>query len=100
MTAAMMDQGSGQLQPLVLPQLGQAKQLPARIITTPHCMHIGASFGRTMPRAAVLSSGVGTVRPSCICVDSSPAEGTDFGSGGNSEPWLVAVIASSTPGSV
>jgi len=33
-----------QLQPLVLPQLGQAWQLPARIICTPHCMHIGASL--------------------------------------------------------
>ena len=28
----------GQLQPEVLPQLGQAWQLPARIICTPHCM--------------------------------------------------------------
>jgi hypothetical protein len=27
-----------QLQPLVLPQLGQAWQEPARIIWTPHCM--------------------------------------------------------------
>ena len=27
-----------QLQPLVLPQLGQAWQLPARCIWTPHCM--------------------------------------------------------------
>jgi hypothetical protein len=27
-----------QLQPLVLPQLGQAWQLPARCICTPHCM--------------------------------------------------------------
>jgi len=34
----------GQLQPLVLPQLGQAWQLPARFICTPHCMHIGASL--------------------------------------------------------
>ena len=33
-----------QLQPLVLPQLGQAWQLPARIIWTPHCMHIGESL--------------------------------------------------------
>jgi hypothetical protein len=33
-----------QLQPLVLPQLGQAWQLPARTICTPHCMHIGASL--------------------------------------------------------
>ena len=29
---------AAQLQPLVLPQVGQAWQLPARIICTPHCM--------------------------------------------------------------
>lgn len=33
-----------QLQPLVLPQLGQAWHEPARFICTPHCMHIGASL--------------------------------------------------------
>jgi hypothetical protein len=33
-------------QPLVVPQLGQAWQEPARIIWTPHCMHIGASEWR------------------------------------------------------
>ena len=33
-----------QLQPLVVPQLGQAWQLPARCMVTPHCMHIGASW--------------------------------------------------------
>ena len=32
-----------QLQPLVLPQLGQAWQEPARCIWTPHCMQYGAS---------------------------------------------------------
>ena len=32
---------SRQLQPLVLPQLGQAWQLPARCICTPHCMQYG-----------------------------------------------------------
>ncbi len=37
---------SNQLQPLVLPQLGHAWQLPARTMWTPHCMHIGASIGR------------------------------------------------------
>ena len=86
----------------MLPQLGQAWQLPERIIATPHCMHIGApsSTGRTMPLAAVLSTAVATVRPSCICVESSPAEGTYLGSEGISEPWLVTVTASSTPGSV
>ncbi len=57
---------SCQLQPLVEPQLGQAWQLPARIIWTPHCMHIGASEWRTMPRAGVLSSGVTGARPSSI----------------------------------
>ena len=31
-------------QPLVVPQLGQAWQLPARCMTTPHCMHSGASW--------------------------------------------------------
>ena len=35
--------GGTQLQPLVLPQLGQAWHEPARFICTPHCMHIGAS---------------------------------------------------------
>ena len=35
-----------QLQPLVEPQLGQAWHEPARIICTPHCMHIGASLAR------------------------------------------------------
>ena len=30
----------------MLPQLGQAWQEPARIICTPHCMHIGASLTR------------------------------------------------------
>ena len=35
--------GDAQLQPLVVPQLGQAWQAPARTIATPHCMHIGAS---------------------------------------------------------
>jgi hypothetical protein len=34
---------SHQLHPLVVPQLGQAWQEPARIICTPHCMHSGAS---------------------------------------------------------
>ena len=60
-------------------------------MVTPHCMHIGApsSVGRTMPRGAVVSSGVSTMSPSCICADSSPADGTDFGSGGSSEPWRV-----------
>jgi hypothetical protein len=33
-----------QLQPLVLPQLGQAWQAPARCIWTPHIMHMGASL--------------------------------------------------------
>src|SRR4051794_17788167 len=33
-----------QLQPLVDPQLGQAWHEPARIICTPHCMHMGASL--------------------------------------------------------
>ena len=33
-----------QLQPLVEPQLGQAWQEPARIICTPHCMHMGESL--------------------------------------------------------
>jgi hypothetical protein len=33
-----------QLQPLVEPQLGQAWHEPARIICTPHCMHMGASL--------------------------------------------------------
>ena len=55
-----------QLQPLVLPQLGQAWQEPARIIVTPHCMHIGASLLRTMPAAAVLSSGVTAIVPNSI----------------------------------
>ena len=32
------DAGGHQLQPLVLPQLGQAWQEPARCIWTPHCM--------------------------------------------------------------
>ena len=36
--------GQTQLQPLVLPQLGQAWHEPARFIWTPHCMHIGASL--------------------------------------------------------
>jgi hypothetical protein len=35
---------SAQLHPLVDPQLGQAWQLPALSIWTPHCMHIGASL--------------------------------------------------------
>ena len=39
-----------QLQPLVEPQLGQAWHEPARIICTPHCMHIGASLARGVAR--------------------------------------------------
>ena len=41
-----------QLHPLVDPQLGQAWQEPARIICTPHCMHIGASLWRTFGASA------------------------------------------------
>ena len=72
--------GGGQLQPLVLPQLGQAWHEPARIIGTPHCMHIGASCVRITPRAGVLSTGVGATVPERIWSASSPADGTDFGS--------------------
>jgi hypothetical protein len=35
---------SGQEQPEVDPQDGQAWHEPARCICTPHCMHIGASL--------------------------------------------------------
>ena len=37
----------GQLQPLVVPQLGQAWQEPARCIWMPHCMQMGASMSFT-----------------------------------------------------
>ena len=100
---------SGQLQPLVLPQLGQAWQLPARIICTPQVMHIGASpirtsseagEGRTTPRASVLSSGVGFSVPFSRAAANYAALVTDLGSGASSVPWEVATTDSSTPGSV
>jgi len=47
-TVAAAATGAGveadQLHPLVEPQLGQAWHEPARIIWTPHCMHMGASL--------------------------------------------------------
>jgi hypothetical protein len=42
--ACLLVSDVSQLQPLVEPQLGQAWQEPARIICTPHCIHIGASL--------------------------------------------------------
>jgi hypothetical protein len=63
---------SHQLQPLVLPQLGQAWHEPARIICTPHCMHMGASLARCAGGDAIASRS--------ICAASSVTEGIDLGS--------------------
>ena len=89
-----------QLQPLVLPQLGQAWHEPARIMVTPHCMHIGASESRMTPAAGVLSTGVTAIVPAAIWSASSPAVGTDFGSVAISVPDVVSTMDSSIPGSV
>src|SRR5881398_804849 len=62
-----------QLQPLVLPQLGQAWQEPARCIWTPHCMHMGASEWldfRTGGASATAVRGVDSVRSSSDEADS------------------------------
>src|SRR3954466_12844870 len=92
-----------QLQPLVLPQLGQAWQEPARIIWTPHCMHIGASLWRTRstPAVGVWSLlGASGARPSSIEAARSPADGMLFGSAAMSDPVRVSIALSYTPGSV
>ena len=92
---------SHQLQPLVEPQLGQAWQLPARIIWTPHCMHIGASEWRTMPRAGGVVLGCdrsetelhlarAAHRPTA---PTSDRRGSRF-------PATCRIVDSSTPGSV
>jgi hypothetical protein len=54
----------GQLQPEVLPQLGQAWHDPARTICTPHCMHIGASLVRRL--ISFGSGGATGVKPASI----------------------------------
>src|SRR3954467_11328515 len=90
----------GELQPLVLPQLGQAWQLPARIICTPHCMQYGASAcwcfaGWTAGLALIGRASVTPARSSrlrccgpssataaSIDAASSVTEGIDFGSDG------------------
>ena len=109
--AARFAGGVLQLQPLVLPQLGQAWQEPARCIWTPHCMQYGASawlaFGRdrgvglgldagsvTPARSRRLSSlGASVCRPAAATLASMLG-----GSAGMSPPWRVSVIVSSTPG--
>src|SRR5688572_11109379 len=101
-----------QLQPLVLPQLGQAWQEPARCIWTPHCMQYGASlwlvFGRmaadglagagsvTPARSRRLGSFGAPLRSSSNGLLASRLGGSD----GISEPCRVSVTVSSTPGSV
>src|SRR4051794_17573447 len=100
-----------QLQPLVEPQLGQAWQEPARIICTPHCMHIGASLARgvargtaasrTIPPGLVMSLlGATGATPRSSCFINSSAEGTLFGSEAISVPVRVSMTLSSTPGNV
>ena len=76
-----LDAPPTQLQPLVVPQLGQAWQEPARCITTPHCMHIGASW------LTVWASNL-AVRVVEVCTSATrlEADSTDGGSAGRSEP--------------
>ena len=55
---------AAQLQPLVLPQLGQAWQEPARCIWTPHCMQYGASLWLALGEMAADGlAGAGSVTP-------------------------------------
>jgi hypothetical protein len=75
---------SGQLQPLVVPQLGQAWHDPARIICTPHCKHIGASCALTEIRAGTDTSWAAR----------ADADSNDGGSGGNSDPWRDSTTVS------
>lgn len=67
-----------QLQPLVVPHDGQAWQEPARCMTTPHCMHIGASWltiATSRTTRVVVCSAINVLTDS-----------TDGGSAGISEP--------------
>ena len=75
-------------QPLVEPQLGQAWQLPLRIICTPQVMHIGASWlddaGSGTPAVSGTSSRV-------------EADGIEIGSGSTSWPCTCLLYTSPSP---
>src|SRR4051812_2428710 len=87
-----------QLQPLVLPQLGQAWHEPARCIWTPHCMQYGAS--ETVLAAVDFGAGATGVVSVRSRSSSVMADSTDGGSGGISDPCTVSMTDSSTPGNV
>src|SRR5690606_16117806 len=100
-----------QLQPEVLPQLGQAWQEPARCIWTPHCMQYGASLCWTGGWiAGVEAGGAGSVTParssrlgSFGALSVSASSGLDesmLGGSAGRSPRRVSVTVSSTPGSV
>ena len=90
-----------QLQPLVLPQLGQAWHEPARCICTPHCMQYGASAWDTCVRIGA-GTGAAGATPVVLLGQVEQREGRldrrrigrDVG------PCTVSMTVSSTPGSV
>src|SRR5690606_24862452 len=105
-----------QLQPLVLPQLGQAWHEPARCICTPHCMQYGASTlalvrctaggwsaccgARSASVTPARSSSDGSFGAPFVSNSVGDDESIDGGSAGTSCPWRVCTTVSSTPGSV